>query len=288
MTKPFLPTYLYIKTHNITGLKYFGKTTKDPFDYHGSGTHWLSHLKKHGYNISTEVIGYFTVKEECIAVATKFSQDNNIVNALNEDKKKIWANQIIENGLDGGITRVNFTHSNETKKKIGASHKGKKISPNAIQKRENTRRENNSYRKKGEWNFPESSKQKLRDANLGKKQSTETKQKRSQALKGHVVTEETKQKLRDANLGKKMSEEAIQKMRNKVVSEEQKQRLREINLGKKVSEETKKKLSGKVVVVDKIGNLLRIDKEQYYSQTGTKETWEWVFHKSKEAQGRRG
>lgn len=254
MTKPFLPTYLYIKTHNITGLKYFGKTTKDPFDYHGSGTHWLSHLKKHGYNISTEVIGYFTVKEECIAVATKFSQDNNIVNALNEDKKKIWANQIIENGLDGGITRVNFTHSNETKKKIGASHKGKKISPNAIQKRENTRRENNSYRKKGEWNFPESS----------------------------------KQKLRDANLGKKMSEEAIQKMRNKVVSEEQKQRLREINLGKKVSEETKKKLSGKVVVVDKIGNLLRIDKEQYYSQTGTKETWEWVFHKSKEAQGRRG
>lgn len=29
----FLPTYLYIKTHNQTGLKYFGKTTKDPFKY---------------------------------------------------------------------------------------------------------------------------------------------------------------------------------------------------------------------------------------------------------------
>ena len=26
----FKPTWLYIKQHNTTGLKYFGKTTKDP------------------------------------------------------------------------------------------------------------------------------------------------------------------------------------------------------------------------------------------------------------------
>ena len=25
--KQFKPTYLYVKTHNVTGLKYFGKTT---------------------------------------------------------------------------------------------------------------------------------------------------------------------------------------------------------------------------------------------------------------------
>ena len=288
MTKPFLPTYLYIKTHNKTGLKYFGKTTKDPFNYYGSGTYWLAHLKKHGYNNSTVVIGYFTVKEECVAAAVKFSQEHNIVNALNEDKKKIWANQIEENGLDGGSTRINFTHSIETKTKISLAHKGKTMSDEAIQKRENTRKENNSYRKKGEWTFPDDSKQKLRDANTGKKQSADTIAKRSQSLKGHIVTEETKQKLRDANLGKKMSAEAIQKMRSKVVSEEQKQHLREINLGKKASAETKKKLSGKVVVINKSGELLRITKEQYYTQTGPKQEWEWVFHKSKEAIMRRG
>lgn len=34
-----LPTYLYVKQHTITGLKYFGKTIKDPYVYPGSGTH---------------------------------------------------------------------------------------------------------------------------------------------------------------------------------------------------------------------------------------------------------
>jgi hypothetical protein len=43
--KLFKPTTLYVKTHNITGLKYFGKTTNDPFKYKGSGKYWLDHLK---------------------------------------------------------------------------------------------------------------------------------------------------------------------------------------------------------------------------------------------------
>jgi len=43
------PTYLYIKKHSITGLKYFGKTTEsDPYKYLGSGTYWKKHYKKHG------------------------------------------------------------------------------------------------------------------------------------------------------------------------------------------------------------------------------------------------
>ena len=44
-------THLYIKTHNITGLKYFGKTIGNPYSYKGSGTYWNNHLKKHGNNI---------------------------------------------------------------------------------------------------------------------------------------------------------------------------------------------------------------------------------------------
>lgn len=46
--------YLYVKTHNITGKKYLGKTTRDDYhEYPGSGKIWKKHLKKHGYDYST-------------------------------------------------------------------------------------------------------------------------------------------------------------------------------------------------------------------------------------------
>ena len=49
--------YLYVKTHNITGLKYLGMTRQE--DYHGypgSGKHWIRHLQKHGYDYTTEIV----------------------------------------------------------------------------------------------------------------------------------------------------------------------------------------------------------------------------------------
>jgi len=93
----FKPTYLYIKTHTGTGLKYFGKTTKNPHNYFGSGTRWLRHLSKHGKNVKTEILGFFTNKEECLRVAIEFSKINNIVESSE------WANLRIES-LDGGDT----------------------------------------------------------------------------------------------------------------------------------------------------------------------------------------
>lgn len=50
---------LYIKTHNITGLKYFGKTIKNPFKYKGSGKYWTRHLAIHGNDVTTEVVATF-------------------------------------------------------------------------------------------------------------------------------------------------------------------------------------------------------------------------------------
>jgi len=50
----YKPTYLYIKKHNVTGLKYFGKTVRDPLKYKGSGQYWLTHLKQHGNDVTTE------------------------------------------------------------------------------------------------------------------------------------------------------------------------------------------------------------------------------------------
>ena len=88
--------YLYVKTHNITGLKYFGKTTRgNPHAYRGSGKYWQNHLNKYGVNVSTEIVGIFMCEQECVEFAIKFSKENDIVNS------EKWANLIYENGLDG-------------------------------------------------------------------------------------------------------------------------------------------------------------------------------------------
>jgi hypothetical protein len=57
--------YLYVKTHNVTGLKYLGKTeSNDPHKYPGSGTYWKSHLTKHGKDYHTEIIKECQTKDE--------------------------------------------------------------------------------------------------------------------------------------------------------------------------------------------------------------------------------
>jgi len=57
--------YLYIKTHNKTGLKYLGKTTSpDPHKYIGSGKDWKTHLKEHGRNFTTEILKECSTNDE--------------------------------------------------------------------------------------------------------------------------------------------------------------------------------------------------------------------------------
>ena len=91
-----MTTSIYIKTHNITGLKYFGKTIqKDVEKYKGSGTYWKNHIKKHGYNCRTYVIRTFTNMEDCGWFCKKFSIINNIV------ESKDWANLVDEDGIGG-------------------------------------------------------------------------------------------------------------------------------------------------------------------------------------------
>lgn len=96
--------YLYIKTHNITGLKYLGKTVQDPYTYKGSGKRWLNHLKKHGNNVTTEIIGQFTTIEELKQVSIPLSENLNIVDS------KQWANLRPESG-DGGDTSQYIDYS---------------------------------------------------------------------------------------------------------------------------------------------------------------------------------
>lgn len=122
--------YLYIKQHTVTGLKYFGKTEKNPFKYHGSGSYWSKHVKKHGKHFikTVEVWGFDNI-EACTEFALNFSKENDIVQSTQ------WANLQEENGIDGAVTgehhhmrhmtnpMLGKTHSKETRQKISEARK---------------------------------------------------------------------------------------------------------------------------------------------------------------------
>ena len=71
--------YLYVKIHNITGLKYLGKTIANPFTYKGSELYWSRHLKEHGNNVSTYIIFQTECKETFKNISIYFSELWNIV-----------------------------------------------------------------------------------------------------------------------------------------------------------------------------------------------------------------
>ena len=112
--------HLYVKIQNKTGKKYFGKTTRNPFKYKGSGIHWKRHIAVHGNDVTTLIIGSYESEDECKSVALKFSEDNNIVDSAD------WLNLINENGLDGldGAPQGNVV-SSDTKDKISKALTGK-------------------------------------------------------------------------------------------------------------------------------------------------------------------
>jgi hypothetical protein len=108
--------YLYVKTHNLTGLKYLGKTTsKDPHKYPGSGLRWTRHLKKHGYDYTTEIIFESEDKEEIKQEGLKYSCLWNI------EESPDWANLKPESGEGGFSKSLNLGR----KRKPGATEKWK-------------------------------------------------------------------------------------------------------------------------------------------------------------------
>jgi hypothetical protein len=92
----FVPTFLYLKQHRVTGLLYFGKTRKQNIiKYNGSGTVWLNHLKKHGALVDTLWYCLFTDPISLVEAAVSISQSHNIV------KSPEYANLLTETGLCG-------------------------------------------------------------------------------------------------------------------------------------------------------------------------------------------
>ncbi|MGA0277417.1 MAG: NUMOD1 domain-containing DNA-binding protein [Candidatus Kariarchaeum pelagius] len=91
--------FLYVKT-SPKGLKYLGKTTKDPYKYMGSGKIWKRHIKKHNLtkdDIITEILLKTDDEGRLIEEGLIYSDKFNVV------ESDEWANLRSENG-DGGDT----------------------------------------------------------------------------------------------------------------------------------------------------------------------------------------
>lgn len=155
--------YLYVKTHNITGLKYLGQTSSNnPSVYKGSGKYWRAHLNVHGFNIKTEILRECATKEEVKYWGKHFSTLWNIVSS-NE-----WANLAVENGY-GGATRngmKNKPRSLESRAKTVRANIGRIHSfESRMKNRESNLGENNGMFGKS---HSSSAKQKMSEFRIGK------------------------------------------------------------------------------------------------------------------------
>lgn len=214
MGNPYV-MWIYCIRNDITDTLYIGQTKYDDVETRWNehraalrkGKHFNVYLQrawtKHGELAFTfETVAWHTNEAELNASEASYI-------------RRLSAGGILLYNLtEGGAMRLNeagrlnhkqATSTPEFKAKISKIHSGKIIT--------------------------EEHRQRLREANTGRKQSEETKKKRSQSMLGKKLPpcrEETKEKLRQINLGKKYGP----------MSEEQKEKLRQSNLGKKMSPES--------------------------------------------------
>ena len=194
MSSAFKPTALLVMEHNITGLKYFCKTTllDRVHRYKGSGVVWTKHMREHGFNVKVGLLGFYIDKDRCLNAAKNFSIENNIVDS---DE---WANLVIETGKNGASLigeRNPFygrKHSSEVIEQMRVQRLGISVNKGAYRSPE--QRAKISASLKGRKN------QAVALAMTGRKLSEETKTKIAEAGKKRIWSNETREKIRQASL----------------------------------------------------------------------------------------
>ena len=208
--------YLYLK-ESPAGLKYLGKTIRDPFTYRGSGIYWTRHLDKHNFknsDIKTTILLETFDEEELKAAGLYYSQKFNVV------ESKEFANIIDEIG-QGGKT-IFYEKDREIiskrSKQMWENKEFKEHTSNMMKKSWTDERKE-EYSRRMKENNPsklEHVKEKLRQNATGRKYSDEVNKKKgkpgeenvskrpdvrkkiSERLKGHPTSEETKEKIRNS------------------------------------------------------------------------------------------
>lgn len=173
--------YLYLKTHNVTGFKYLGKTNSiNPHEYRGSGKLWRRHIEKHGYDVTTQILLESNSKEEIAETGIFFSKIFNVV------KSKEFANLMEEKG-DGGwgyLNREYWTYERRSavsKSNVGWNHSEETKLKLSKPKSEEHRIKLSESRKKlkGKFKLTEEHKKSIGKSNKGKTRTEEEKKKMS-------------------------------------------------------------------------------------------------------------
>lgn len=153
---------IYKTTNLINGMEYIGFDTKDrgELKYLGSGRKLYEDIIKYGkVNFKKRILCYCDTMKDLRQAEVEYVELYNTF--------KGYGYNLNPGGNGVGI---GHKHTNETKKKISETNKGRKLS--------------------------ESHKKKLSEAKKGKKHSEEHKKKNSEAQKGRKHSEETKEKMK--------------------------------------------------------------------------------------------
>jgi len=261
---------VYCVTNNISGKKYIGKTVfslefrkKEHIYKTKCGSKYVFHnaLRKHGIdNFDWEIIFASSNNEilckveidEIKSCGTKSSNGYNLTDGGEGTVGYVHSEVTRSKISKKAKNRKREPHSEETKKKMSISAKGKNLGRKFTEEEKIKRSKSQnrmSYEERYGKEKADELKKKMRERTMGFRHSEESKNKMSISQKNRIRkphSEEHKRKIGEAHKGKIVSEETREKLRNRIYSQEARKNMSIAQKKRKrdpMSEETKIKLS---------------------------------------------